>query len=30
MRHGSSEMLKGKGGQADQYLDLVAVALGVL
>jgi len=30
VQHGSSEMLKGKGGQADQHLDLVVVALGVL
>ncbi|CAK9883224.1 unnamed protein product [Sphagnum jensenii] len=30
VQHGSSEMLKGKGGQADQDLDLVVVALGVL
>jgi hypothetical protein len=30
VQHGSSEMLKGNGGQADQHLDLVVVALGVL
>jgi hypothetical protein len=30
VRHASSEMLKGTGGQADQHLDLVVVALGVL
>jgi hypothetical protein len=30
VQHGSSEILKGKGGQADQHLDLVVVALGVL
>jgi hypothetical protein len=30
LRHGSSEMLEGKSGQADQDLDLVVVALGVL
>jgi hypothetical protein len=30
VQHGSSEMLKGKGGQSDQDLDLVVVALGVL
>ncbi|CAK9251932.1 unnamed protein product [Sphagnum jensenii] len=30
LQHGSSEMLEGKSGQADQDLDLVVVALGVL
>jgi len=30
VRHGSSEILKGKGGQADPHFDLVVVALWVL
>ncbi|CAK9863693.1 unnamed protein product [Sphagnum jensenii] len=30
VRHGSSEMLKGKGRHADGHLDLVVVTLGLL